>query len=107
LKRLTALDDDAKTQFRAAAGRSVRPLIVRSGFELSPSARERMARTLHEQVTPQSEVKFETNPALIAGIEVAFDGQKIAWTFEDYIRSLELSVGNLVEQETKANADGA
>ncbi len=59
---------------------------------------------MHEQLAPESEVQFETNPTLIAGIEVAFDGQKIAWTLEDFIHSLELSVGNLVEQETRAHA---
>jgi len=33
--------------------------------------------------------------------------QKAAWTFDDFLRSLELNVRNLVEQETKAHADRA
>ena len=107
LKKLTALDGDAKAQLQAAARGSARPLIVRSGFALAAPIRERLQQALHDQFATQSEVQFETNPGLIAGIEVAFDGQKVAWTFDDFLRSLELNVRNLVEQETKAHAGSA
>ena len=76
-------------------------------FTLAAPIRERLQQALHDQFATQSEVQFETTPGLIAGIEVAFDGQKVAWTFDDFLRSLELNVRNLVEQETKAHADRA
>ena len=107
LKKLTALDGDAKAQLQAAAHKSTRPLVVRSGFALAAPIRERLQQALRDQFATQSEVQFETNPGLIAGIEVAFDGQKVAWTFDDFLRSLELNVRNLVEQETKAHAGSA
>jgi F-type H+-transporting ATPase subunit b len=107
LKKLDGLDADAKAQLQAAARRSARPLIVRSGFMLAAPIRARLQQALHDQLATQSEVEFETNPRIIAGIEVAFDGQKVAWTFDDFLRSLELNVRNLVEQETKAHAGRA
>ena len=81
--------------------------LVRSGFALSDPLRERLRQVLHDELTVQNEVQFETAPKLIAGIEVAFDGQKLAWTFDDFLHSLELSVRNLVEEETKAHANPA
>ena len=107
LKKLTALDGDAKAQLQAAAHKSTRPLVVRSGFALAAPIRERLQQALHEQFAIQGEVQFETKPAIIAGIEVACDGQKVAWTFDDFVHSLELNVRNLVEQETKAHAGSA
>jgi F-type H+-transporting ATPase subunit b len=107
LRKLDGLDADAKAQLQAAARGSARPLVVRSGFTLAAPIRERLQQALHDRFATQSEVQFETNPGLIAGIEVAFDGQKVAWTFDDFLRSLELNVRNLVEQETKAYAHRA
>lgn len=106
-KKLTGLDGDAKAELQAAARRSARALVVRSGFTLAAPIRERLQQALHDQFATQSEVQFETNPSVIAGIEVAFDGRKVAWTFDDFLRSLELNVRNLVEQETKAHAGSA
>ena len=107
LKKLTALDGDAKAQLQAAASGSARPLVVRSGFTLAAPIRERLQQALHDQFATRSEAQFETRPGLIAGIEVAFDGQKVAWTFDDFLRSLELNVRNLVEKEINANASRA
>jgi len=107
LKKLTALDGGTKAQLQAAASGSARPLVVRSGFTLAAPIRERLQQALHDQFATKSDAQFETSPGLIAGIEVAFDGQKVAWTFDDFLRSLELNVRNLVEKETKANAGRA
>jgi F-type H+-transporting ATPase subunit b len=107
LKKLTALDGDAKAQLQTAARGSARPLVVRSGFTLAAPIRERLQQALRDQFATKSEVQFETSPGLIAGVEVAFDGQKVAWTFDDFLRSLELNVRNLVEKETKAHAGRA
>ena len=107
LKKLTALDGGAKAQLQAAASGSARPLVVRSGFTLAAPIRERLQQALHDQFATKSDAQFETSPGLIAGIEVAFDGQKVAWTFDDFLRSLELNVRNLVEKEAKANAGRA
>lgn len=107
LKRLTALDGDAKTQFQAAAHKSTRPLVVRSGFALPAPLRERLQQALTDQFAIQGEVQFETNPGIIAGIEVACDGHKVVWTFGDFLHSLEVNVRNLVEQEAKSHAGSA
>jgi F-type H+-transporting ATPase subunit b len=77
------------------------------GFTLAAPIRERLQQALRDEFATKSEVQFETSPELIAGVEVAFDGQKVAWTFDEFLRSLELNVRNLVEKETKAHAGHA
>lgn len=107
MKKLAALDGDAKVQLQSIVLRSDDPLLVRSGFELAAPVRQRLLQALREQLAPRIELRFETSPGLIAGIEVAFDGRKIAWSFDDFLRSLEQDVRQLVEQQAKTHGAGA
>jgi F-type H+-transporting ATPase subunit b len=104
LKKLEGLDAGAKAKLQEAVRGSTRPLVVRSAFALAAPIRKRLRQALYDQFAAQSEPQFATNPELIAGIEVAFDGRKIAWTFDDFLRSLELNVRYLVEREANAHA---
>lgn len=107
VKKLAALDGDAKAQLQSIVLRSDDPPLVRSGFELAAPVRERLLQALREQLAPRIELRFETSPGLIAGIEVAFDGSKIAWSFDDFLRSLEQDVRQLVEQQAKTHGASA
>lgn len=104
LKKLAALDGEAKARMQAVAGASPHPLLVRSGFPLAEQVRAELRDTLNEKLATKSEVRFETAPGVVAGIEVAFDGQKLAWTFDDFLRSLEANVNSLIEKETRTDA---
>jgi hypothetical protein len=63
-------------------------------------------RALQDQLAAANEVVFETAPGVIAGIEVAFDGHKVAWTFEDFLHSLGENVNSLVQKEARSNVAG-
>ncbi|MHA3771451.1 F0F1 ATP synthase subunit B family protein [Verrucomicrobiota bacterium sgz303538] len=104
LKKLAALEDEVKTQIQALAGSSTRPLLVRSGFPIAEPMCEKLRRALHEQFATMNDVQFETAPRVIAGIEVSFDGQKLAWTLDDFLHSLEANVNSLIQKETHADA---
>ncbi|NCF85819.1 MAG: F0F1 ATP synthase subunit B, partial [Verrucomicrobiaceae bacterium] len=41
------------------------------------------------------QLRFETAPDLVSGIEISADGQKVAWSIAHYLASLENSVGEL------------
>jgi F-type H+-transporting ATPase subunit b len=49
-------------------------------------------------------VRFETAPDLISGIELTTNGQKIAWSIADYLASLEKNVGELLKEKDKREA---
>jgi F-type H+-transporting ATPase subunit b len=83
------------------------PALVRSAFELPTQQRTAIQNALNEAFSAEVHVRFETASDLIGGIELATNGQKVAWSIDDYLGSLEKSVAALVgkraqpEQEIK------
>ena len=63
--------------------------IVRSGFEISGTERQKITRVLHDTILKDADIKYETDPEVIAGIELRGRGQKIAWSFDNYLKDLE------------------
>lgn len=62
--------------------------MVRSGFELSEAQRATLEDLVRGRFGVHTTVRFETNPTLLCGIELAVDGVKLSWNIEDYLRSL-------------------
>jgi F-type H+-transporting ATPase subunit b len=47
-------------------------------------------------------IRFETAPELISGIELISNEQKVAWSIADYLVSLEKGVAELLEKREQA-----
>ena len=101
------MDGQAKACLGAAVKNASEPALVRSAFDLPTQQRAAIQNALNEAFSAEVHVRFETRSDLIAGIELTMNGQKVAWSIEDYLRSLEKSVAALVgkraqpEQEIK------
>ena len=106
--RLRALDDEARQGLARSLKTSTDPLRVRSAFELTSEQRAAIRTALNETLAADIQVRFDTAPDVISGIELTTDGQKVAWSIADYLASLENSVGELLEKrsepETKAGS---
>ncbi len=106
-RRLREMDDQAKACLGAALKTASEPALVRSAFELPTPQRAAIQNALNEAFSAEVHVRFETATNLIGGIELATNGQKVAWSIDDYLGSLEKSVAALVgkrvqpDQETK------
>lgn len=98
-ERLRELAGDAKESLAAALQGSPKPVLVRSAFELPAEQRAAIQRTLNEVFSADTQVSFETSPAVISGIELAANGHKIAWSVADYLVSLDSSVGELLQEQ--------
>jgi F-type H+-transporting ATPase subunit b len=48
--------------------------------------------------------RFETSPELVSGIELMTNGQKLAWSISDYLRSVENGVEEIMRARSKAEA---
>ncbi len=70
--------------------------IVRSAFDLPIEQQT----AINETFSAEIDLKFETTPDLVSGIELTASGNKIAWSISDYLTSLEKGVGELLK--TKA-----
>jgi len=62
---------------------------INLGVNLSRAA---VQNALNESFSTDVQLKFQTAPELVAGIELACNGQKVSWNIAGYLASLEQSV---------------
>jgi len=104
IRRLRALDDQAKEGFSNALRTASGPALVRSTFDLPAEQRAAVQNALNEIFSADIHVKFETAPDLVSGIELTTNGQKIAWSIADYLASLEKGLNELLKVQSKPEA---
>jgi F-type H+-transporting ATPase subunit b len=80
------------------------PVVVRSAFDLPEAQRSSLQKALNETFAAAIEVRFETSPELVSGIELTVSGQKIAWSIADYLASLEQGVEEILKAKDKPDA---
>ena len=103
-RRLRELDDEAKQALAKALETSSDPVLVRSAFELPSEQRAAIQHAFNETFSAEIQVRFETAPDVISGIELTANGQKVAWTIADYLASLQKCVGELLKEQSKCQA---
>jgi F-type H+-transporting ATPase subunit b len=92
VRRLLELDDRAKEVLAKALKETSDPAIVRSAFDMNAEQRETIQDALNKCFSAEVKVRFETAPDLIGGIELATNGQKVAWSITDYLASMQKAV---------------
>jgi len=103
-RRLRALNDEAKKTLAEALNPLSTPVLVRSVFELPSEQRVAIQRALKETFSAEIQVRFETAPDVISGIELTTNGQKVAWSIAGYLASLEKGIGELLKEKDKPEA---
>jgi len=98
--RLRNLDDKAKESLATVLKTSSDPAILRSAFELPSEQRSLIQNALNETFSAEIQVRFETAPEVISGIELTTNGQKVAWSIADYLASMEKSIGELLKEQS-------
>jgi F-type H+-transporting ATPase subunit b len=83
------------------------PAVVRSAFDLPAAQRAAIQKALNETFSAEVHIRFETAPELVSGIELTTNGEKIAWSIADYLRSLENGVGELLKEKDKPEPKAA
>jgi F-type H+-transporting ATPase subunit b len=104
IRRLQEMDSKAKTVFGEALKTASEPALVRSAFDLPAEQRVTIQNALNKTFAAEIPVRFETAPALISGIELISNGQKMAWSITDYLASMEKGVDELLNEEDKPEA---
>jgi F-type H+-transporting ATPase subunit b len=100
IRRLQELDVPAKTALAEALKTASLPALVRSAFELPAEQRATIQKALGEVCAAEIHITFETTPEVVAGIELAANGQKVGWSISDYLASLEEEVAELLKKRT-------
>jgi F-type H+-transporting ATPase subunit b len=104
-RRVRELDGKAKECLGEALRTANGPAIVRSTFELPEPQRAAIQKALNESFSADVRTEFETSPDLIGGIEFTANGQKVAWSIAEYLTTMEKSVGELLDDNAKPQAD--
>jgi F-type H+-transporting ATPase subunit b len=100
-RRLRELDDKAKTVLGDALKKNSEPAFVRSTFDLPAAQRAAIQNALNETFSAEIQIRFETSPDLVSGIELSSNGQKVGWSIADYLAALEKGVGELLKEKDK------
>lgn len=103
ISRLRELDGQAKASLVAALRASSGSAHLRSAFELPAEQRAAIQNALNETFSSEINVQFESAPHLISGIELVTNGQKISWSIDGYLTSLEKSVGKFLKENEKSD----
>jgi F-type H+-transporting ATPase subunit b len=106
-RRLRTMDGKAKEGIAAALKTASEPAVVRSAFDLPAAQRGAIQKALNETFSAEVHIRFETAPDLVSGIELTTNGQKIAWSIADYLRSLENGVSEVLKEKDIPEAKAA
>lgn len=105
-RRLREMEAPAKNVLAQALASTPEPALVRSAFDLPMDQCATIQKALNETFSADIHIRFETKPDLIGGVELIANGQKVAWSLENDLTSLEKSIGDLIRQhaitETKS-----
>ena len=99
IERLKNLDEKGQKAIAASMGDGDHPVTIMSAFEITPNDRQKITKALRNTIEEGIEVKYQTSPDMILGIELRSHGHKLAWSVGDYLTSLEASIGRLLEEE--------
>jgi F-type H+-transporting ATPase subunit b len=96
IRRLHELKDPERSAFKASAQAPSPPALIRSAFDLAPAQKTAIEEAVRPLLPEGTSIAYETKPALISGIELTVNGQKIAWTIAGYLASLHDAVEKLL-----------
>ncbi len=105
VQRLRELNDVDKAALLTAFSTSTQALTVRSAFALSDNQRSLIETTINEVLQLSISLTFATEPSIGCGIELSSNGQKVAWSIDDYLTSLAQSVDELLRVSDNNVAD--
>lgn len=107
VRKLSTLDGPTKAAMTKMFGTPSEPPTIRSAFELPSKQHTAIQKAINQTFATEVELRFETAPDLVSGIELVSGGQKLAWSLSDYLKTLEMSVSQLVKTDTSDTAGAA
>ncbi len=107
IRRLQAMEGEAKQAFGAALVAAPAPAVLRSAFDLPKEQHTQIQNALNQTFAAEIPVQFLTDTHLISGIELTANGQKLAWSIADYLVSLEHGVDELLKQKGRTDVQPA
>lgn len=105
VQRLRAVTGDVREDLAEALHSAGKPTLVRSAFDLSPEQQQAIRTAVNETFSIDVSLEFETAPELVCGIELATQGQRLSWSIDEYLSSLEQGVAALLKPDNEAQPE--
>ena len=105
IERLRNLDEAEQMALKESVQKSKREVTVISAFEILQETSQEIAKVLQEYLSDPVNLRFETSPDLVCGIELKVLGRKIAWSIPDYLDGLETTLAEMLGSETKSSGE--
>lgn len=99
IRRLRAMDAQAKAAMVAALRTSSEPVVVRSTFELPAEQKEGIRKAISETLTTQVAAKFELADDGLCGVELSANGRKLSWSIAGYLSGMQHQVDLLLNKK--------
>jgi F-type H+-transporting ATPase subunit b len=103
--RLEHLSGNERENLERFVEQAEERVIIQSAFELSPEMKKRLAEALSEvserRITGDR-IAFELTSEALGGVELSAGGNRIGWTIESYLSSLERFVSEAFDRESGA-----
>lgn len=103
-RRLRELDGPTKAGLVKAIAAASGSALVRSAFDLPTDQRAIIQNALNETFSAAVQVRFEITPDLVSGIDLTASGQKVGWSIDGYLASLENGIHELLKEKERADA---
>jgi F-type H+-transporting ATPase subunit b len=107
IQRLKDIGPEAKEDLKQALKSAHDPPLARSTFDLPAKQRTAIQAALKETLSASVDIRFETAPDQVGGIELTVGGQKLAWSISEYLESLEKNVTGVLTEKDTPNATAA
>ena len=97
ISRLHALSGETKNELATMLTSSSEAALIRSALALEPPQQQAVHQALQEIFVADTQVRFETSPDLISGIELVVNDHKVAWNIDTYLAAVEKKMGELLK----------
>ena len=104
ISRIQKMDSDQKKEWGQSMVLFRSPALVCSAFETKTAMRRKITRVLHDEISKELDVDYDTEPDMLAGIELKAAGKKIAWSLQNYLDTLEDSVAEALKKDAHAES---
>ena len=105
IKRLKESKDEEKKQFIEAFKSNANTILIKSAFDLPAKQQQDIAQTVNDVLGTKSTIQFKTTPGIISGIELSTNGYKLAWSFSEYLNSLEKNISETMNEKSNGKQE--
>ena len=106
IERVRTMSVEDRASLAAAAREDGHGFRLTTAFPASDRHRTALATVLAATFDVDTPPRFETNPDIVAGVELSAGGVKVAWTLEDFLQTFEQAMREVLDDSDADTRSG-